>query len=86
LVAVRCGHCSHRRLDDVALDVALLLLLLRYLGPVYFAEYLVRLLADVVQLCLVCLLPSVVQVEMLLIFVSSRDRGRTGRTRRRIGQ
>jgi hypothetical protein len=64
VVAVLRVHCSHRRRDDVALDVALLLLrllLTGYLRPVDGAEHLVRLLADLVELFCVLLLPLVVQ-------------------------
>jgi hypothetical protein len=52
------------------LDVPRLLLSLTgVLRPVYFAEYLVRLLADLVELGLVRLLPRVKYVEVLLIVV-----------------
>ncbi len=46
-----------------------LLSLTGVLRPVYCAEYLVRLLADLVELCLVCLLPLVEYVEMAFIVV-----------------
>jgi hypothetical protein len=69
IAAVCCVHSSHCRRNDVVLDVPRLLLLTGVLRPVYCAKYLVRLLADLVELGLICLLPLVKYVEMAFIVV-----------------
>jgi hypothetical protein len=71
VAAVCCLHCSHRRCNNVALDLPRLLLT-TMLWSIYFSKYLVRVRANVIVLGCGVVLPRL-EVDVVTLIVVEYD-------------